>query len=107
MSVRTPAEYKRRAAMLKALAHPARLLIVDELGEAGERCVCELTQLIGADMSTVSRHLTQLRNAGIIEDDRRGAKVYYKLCFPCLGTLFECLSQSCDLAEDSMRPAAT
>jgi len=107
MSVRTPAEYKRRATLLKALAHPARLLIVDELGEAGERCVCELTELVGADTSTVSRHLTQLRNAGIIEDDRRGAKVYYKLCFPCLGTLFECLSQSCDRAEDSMRPAAT
>lgn len=103
MSVRTPSEYKRRAAMLKALAHPARLLIVDELGEAGERCVCELTELIGADMSTVSRHLTQLRNAGVIEDDRRGAKVYYKLCFPCLGTLFECLSQSGDRAEDSVR----
>ncbi len=105
MSVRTPSEYKRRAAMLKALAHPARLLIVDELGEVGERCVCELTELIGADMSTVSRHLTQLRNAGVIEDDRRGAKVYYKLCFPCLGTLFECLSQSGDRVEDSVRPA--
>ena len=107
MSVRTPAEYKRRAAILKALAHPARLLIVDELAEAGERCVCELTELVGADMSTVSRHLTQLRNAGIVEDDRRGAKVFYRLCFPCLRTLFECLSQSCDRDEDSMRPAAT
>ena len=99
-SVRTPSEYKQRAAMLKALAHPARLLIVDELGEAGERCVCELTELIGVDMSTVSRHLTQLRNVGIVEDDRRGAKVYYKLCFPCLGRLFECLSQSCDCGEN-------
>jgi len=104
MSVRTPAEYKRRAAMLKALAHPARLLIVDELGEAGERCVCELTELIGADMSTVSRHLTQLRNAGIVEDDRRGAKVFYRLCLPCLGSLFECLSESCDCGEGGLRP---
>lgn len=105
MNVRTVSEYKRRAAVLKALAHPARLLIVDELGEAGERCVCELTDMIGADMSTVSRHLAQLRNAGIIEDERRGAKVYYKLSFPCFGTLFECLSQSCDCVEHGMRPA--
>jgi len=107
MSVRTPAEYKQRATMLKALAHPARLLIVDELGEAGERCVCELTELIGVDMSTVSRHLTQLRNAGIIEDERRGAKVFYKLCFPCLTSLFECLSETCDCDQESMRRATT
>jgi len=107
MSVRTPGEYKQRAVILKALAHPARLLIVDELGEAGERCVCELTELVGVDMSTVSRHLTQLRNAGIIEDERRGAKVFYKLCFPCLATLFECLSRSCDCAEGSLNTATT
>ena len=107
MSIRTPAQYKHRAAMLKALAHPARLLIVDELSEVGERCVCELTELVGADMSTVSRHLTQLRNVGIIEDDRRGAKVYYKLCFPCLGTLFECLSQSGGCDDDSVCHATT
>ena len=92
--------------MLKALAHPTRLLIVDELGEAGERCVCELTELVGADMSTVSRHLSQLRGAGIIEDERRGAKVFYKLCFPCLGKLFECLSESCNCEDGSLRAAA-
>lgn len=75
MTARNRAEYKRRAAMLKTFAHRTRLLILDELGEAGERCVCELKQSTGADSSTVSRHLAQFRNAGIIEDDRRGAKV--------------------------------
>ncbi|MBN2291606.1 MAG: winged helix-turn-helix transcriptional regulator [Pirellulales bacterium] len=99
MKVKTTAEYRQRATMLKALAHPTRLLIVDELGEAGERCVCELTELVGADMSTVSRHLAQLRNAGIVEDERRGAKIFYKLRFPCLGKLFECLSKSCDCSD--------
>ena len=106
MTVRTTSEYRQRAAMLKALAHPTRLLIVDELGEAGERCVCELTELVGADMSTVSRHLSQLRGVGIIEDERRGAKVFYRLCFPCLGKLFECLSESCNCGDVSLRPAA-
>ena len=98
-TAKTTAEYRQRATMLKALAHPTRLLIVDELGETGERCVCELTELVGADMSTVSRHLAQLRNAGIIEDERRGAKIFYRLCFPCLGKLFECLSESCDCSD--------
>ena len=104
MSKRTTSEYRQRADMLKALAHPTRLLIVDELSEAGERCVCELTELVGADMSTVSRHLAQLRVAGVIEDERRGAKVFYKLCFPCLGKLFECLSESCNCEDGSLRP---
>ena len=105
-TVRTTAEYRQRAAMLKALAHPTRLLIVDELFEAGERCVCELTELVGSDMSTVSRHLAQLRNAGIVEDERRGAKIFYKLCFPCLGKLLECLSESCNCEDGGPRGTA-
>jgi len=107
MGVRRLSEYKQRAAMLKALAHPARLLMVDELAETGERCVCELAELVGTDMSTVSRHLAQLRNAGIIEDERRGAKVFYTLCFPCLGKLFECLSDPCDRSREDLRSAMT
>ena len=57
---------------MKALAHPSRLFIVDELSRSGERCVCELTEMVGADMSTVSRHLAMLKGAGIIEDEKRG-----------------------------------
>ncbi|MGD9128437.1 MAG: metalloregulator ArsR/SmtB family transcription factor [Planctomycetia bacterium] len=92
----TPADYKERAAMLKALGHPARLLIVDELARTGPRCVCELTELVGTDMSTVSRHLAQLRNNGIIADERDGTKIFYRLCFPCLGELLGCLSGVCE-----------
>lgn len=82
--------------MLKALGHPTRLLIVDELAQNGARCVCELTELVGSDMSTVSRHLAQLRNNGIIEDERDGTKIFYRLCLPCLGDLLACLSGACD-----------
>ena len=57
MNAKTLAKYEARAHIIKALAHPARLLIVDELSNHGERCVCELTEMIGSDMSTVSRHL--------------------------------------------------
>lgn len=82
--------YKAQARVLKALAHPSRLLIVDELSR-GERCVCELTELVGAEMPTVSRHLALLRAAGIVEDERRGTQVFYRLKAPCVTNFFKCL----------------
>jgi len=85
------AKYEARAKIIKALAHPARLLIVDELAQHGERCVCELTDMIGTDMSTVSRHLSQLKNAGIVTDEKRGTTVYYRLQVQCIMNFFECV----------------
>jgi ArsR family transcriptional regulator len=77
-----------KARVLKAMAHPSRLCIVEELAKQ-ERCVCELTEVIGADMSTVSKHLTLLKQAGIVSDEKRGSMVFYRLRVPCLGKLFE------------------
>jgi DNA-binding transcriptional ArsR family regulator len=79
-----------RAAILKALAHPSRLLIVEKLSEK-PYCVCELTAMIGADTSTVSKHLSILRNAGIISDRKQGTSVYYSLEAPCLLRLLGCV----------------
>jgi DNA-binding transcriptional ArsR family regulator len=79
---KTRARLARRAQIAKALAHPSRLLILDQLLLHGERCVCELTKMVGADMSTVSRHLTVLRVAGIVADEKRGLKVFYRLRSP-------------------------
>jgi len=61
MDAKTHARHEARARIFKAMAHPTRLFIVDELAQAGERCVCELTEMIGVDMSTVSRHLAVLK----------------------------------------------
>jgi DNA-binding transcriptional ArsR family regulator len=91
MNAKTQAKYEVRANILKALAHPTRLFIVDELARKGERCVCELTALVGADISTVSRHLALLKNAGIIADQKRGAQVYYRLRVKCVLDFFECV----------------
>jgi DNA-binding transcriptional ArsR family regulator len=91
MDPKTKAKYEARARIIKAMAHPARLFIVDELGRCGEQCVCELTKLIGTDISTVSRHLSMLKNAGIIEDQKRGSQVYYKLRVNCVLDFFECV----------------
>jgi ArsR family transcriptional regulator len=90
MTATAQAEYKSQARIIKALAHPTRLFIVDELSR-GERCVCELTDLIGVEMPTVSRHLSQLRQAGILEDEKRGAQVFYRLRLPCVLNFFKCI----------------
>jgi ArsR family transcriptional regulator len=79
-----------RARVMKALAHPTRLFIVDELSR-GERCVCELTEAIGADVSTVSKHLSVLKRAGIVCHDKRGVQVFYRLRVPCILNFFGCV----------------
>lgn len=79
-----------RAKVLKAMAHPTRLFIIEELAK-GERCVCELTELIGADISTVSKHLSVLKQAGVVLDDKRGNQVFYSLRVPCILNFFGCV----------------
>lgn len=83
-------KYEERARVVKALAHPTRLFMVDRLGER-EYCVCELAEMVGSDMSTISRHLAQLRQAGIVEDEKRNTKVFYRLSMPCVLKMFECI----------------
>lgn len=82
--------YEARARIMKAMAHPSRLMMVDALSH-GERCVCDLTELVGHDMSTVSKHLSLLKNAGIVEDERRGKQIYYRLKVPCVLNFFHCM----------------
>jgi DNA-binding transcriptional ArsR family regulator len=99
MTATAQARYQRQARIIKALAHPTRLFIVDELAR-GERCVCELTDLIGVEMPTVSRHLSLLKEAGILADEKRGSLVYYRLRVPCVLNFFKCveavLNDGCD-----------
>jgi ArsR family transcriptional regulator len=82
--------FAAQARILKALAHPTRLFIVDELAR-GERCVCELTAMVGVEMPTVSRHLRQLKTAGILTDEKRGPQVFYRLRVPCVVNFFKCV----------------
>ena len=81
---------KQRAQVIKAMAHPTRLLFVEALA-GGERCVCELHEMVDADVSTVSRHLAMLKNVGIVDSDRRGQKVFYRLRVPCVLGFFDCV----------------
>ena len=84
------ARFEARAMIIKAMAHPTRLFIVDQLSRR-ELCVRELTEMIGADVSTVSKHLTVLKNAGIVQDDKRGTQVFYTLLVPCVLNFFSCV----------------
>lgn len=81
---------KAKTAVLKALAHPARLWMVERL-EGGERCVCELVEGLDLDFSTVSKHLLVLKNAGLVQDDKRGKQVFYSLACPCVLTFMHCI----------------
>ncbi len=90
MDTKTQARYEARARIIKAMAHPTRLFLVDELSRRS-RCVCELTDLVGADTSTVSKHLSILKSAGIISDEKRGVQVWYTLKMPCVMNFFGCV----------------
>lgn len=83
-------DFEKAATVFKALGNPNRLVIVTAVAE-GERCVADLTALLSLDMSTVSSHLTVLRNVGILKSERRGTQIFYSLRKPCLLNLFCCL----------------
>lgn len=84
------ARYEARARIFKALAHPTRLFILDELSRSGPRCVCDLTQMVGADMSTISKHLAVLKSAGLLQDSKHGSQVFYHLRIGCIMNFFAC-----------------
>jgi DNA-binding transcriptional ArsR family regulator len=86
---------QQRAAIFKALGHPARLAIVDRLAKA-ECCVCELlepTEYSQLSGPTVSQHLLVLKSAGVIADQKRGKKIFYRLVMPCVAEISLCVKQ--------------
>jgi len=85
---------QKRVAVLKALAHPTRLLLTERL-MLGEQCVGELRDLVGDDVSTVSKHLLILRNAGVVACQKRGLNVYYRLACECFSDFLQCVDQVC------------
>lgn len=88
----TQLKYEARAKILKALAHPSRLFIVDELS-SGEKCVADITEKLGLSMPTVSRHLSKLKEAGILTDERRGNQMFYRLGIGCIPQFFGCVEE--------------
>ena len=85
------ADIRAHALIFKALGHPARLQIVTLLS-GGERCVCDLTEQVGLDISTISKHLAILVRAGVLVNERRANKVFHRLRTPCVLNVFTCLN---------------
>ena len=83
-------QLESRAEVFKALGHPDRLRILEDLTD-GERCVCDLVDSVGSSWSTVSRHLSVLKAAGVLTDEKRGLQVFYRVALPCVNTFMECL----------------
>lgn len=84
-------DYEAKAKILKSLAHPTRLFLVDVLSH-GEQNVRDLTEMVGVDISTVSKHLSVLKRSGLVIDERRGLQVFYSLRIPCVLDFFNCLN---------------
>ncbi len=86
----SPNQAALRAHVIKSLAHPSRIQMVDALS-AGELCVRELTALVGSDMSTVSKHLSVLKSVGLVSVEKRGLNQFYHLNCDCLADFFCCV----------------
>ena len=82
---------QEEAEVFKALGHPTRLWIVKQLADGQEHCVCEFVDAIGVQFATISQHLTILRQAGILESDKRGQSVFYRLRCPCILDVVSCI----------------
>ena len=96
---------EREAEVFKAIGNPTRLGIVKALAD-GERCVNEIAEAAGADVSTISLHLTRLRHAGVVTREQRGKHVFYRLSSPQMAGMLRCISSGhccggCDIAVPS------
>jgi len=82
----------KKTAILKGLAHPVRMSIVEELA-AREMCVCDIAEMFHFDRTTISKHLALMKSLGILEDRREGLNVYYSLRMECLAQLLSCVER--------------
>lgn len=85
------ATYESETQVFKAPGHAARFTIVQALAEH-EPCVCDLRKLVGTDMSTIPRHLLELKTAHVLVCPRAGNQALYRLRMPCVLDLFRCCS---------------
>ena len=84
--------FERQSCIIQALGHPLRIAIADFLRD-GEQCVCDIAQFIGSERSNVSRHLSVMVNAGLLEYRKDGLKVIYRLKAPCILNLLSCTTK--------------
>lgn len=79
--------------VFKALAHPTRLELIRVLAEEGPKCVCELVERSRFDQSTISKHLSILKAAGIVTSTKEGLNVIYRLNMECVYSFMKCIEK--------------
>ena len=83
--------FEKQSKIVKAMAHPLRIAVVDFL-KNGPQCVCDIAEYLGSERSNVSRHLSVLVNAGVLGYHKEGLKVIYRLKTPCILDFFSCIT---------------
>ncbi len=84
--------YEKQAEVAAAIAHPIRLAILDFLRDE-EQCVCDIARAVASERSNISRHLSVMVNAGVLDSRKEGLKVFYRLKCPCILDFFSCISK--------------
>ena len=93
MDTNTRKFYELKAEIIQAAAHPIRLAIIEFL-VGGERCVCDIVDYVGAKRSNVSRHLSVMLKAGVVESRKDGLKMMYSLKTPCIVKFLGCVEEA-------------
>ena len=83
--------FEKQAEVAKAIAHPLRTAIIDFLRD-GEQCVCDIADYVGSERSNISRHLSVMVKAGVLEYRKEGLKVIYRLKCTCILDFFSCVT---------------
>jgi len=83
------------AEILRTLAHPMRLRIIDLLNTADEMPVCDITEYLGIAQAATSQHLNHMRRVGLIRSERRGKEVWYSVADPRPIALLNCICKCC------------
>jgi len=83
--------FEKQAEIAKAIAHPLRIAIIDFLKD-GEQCVCDIADHVGSERSNISRHLSVMVKAGVLEYRKEGLKVIYRLKCVCILNFFSCVT---------------
>ena len=84
--------FEKQAQIAQAIAHPLRIAVLDFL-KNGDQCVCDIAEHVGSERSNVSRHLSVMAKAGLLEYRKDVLKVMYKLKTPCVNDFFSCVAK--------------
>jgi ArsR family transcriptional regulator len=84
---------KMKAQIIQAAGHPIRLAIIDFLSN-GEKCVCDIVENVQAQRSNVSRHLSSMVKAGVLENRKDGLKMMYSIKTPCILKFLGCVEDA-------------